>query len=75
MKIRYDRLPEAGLLMVEEMAEKAGISPSGVRARGRKGLIRGGKVADNGQHLYEDIDRMRLYRNEITGIPEEVQYE
>ncbi|HWR88048.1 MAG TPA: recombinase family protein [Acidiferrobacterales bacterium] len=53
LKPRYDRLREAGLLTLQEMAEALHISTTRVKIWNRHGLIRGHAYSDKNECLYE----------------------
>ncbi len=56
LKPRYNRLREAGLLTLEEMASALGISTSSVKIWHRHGLVRGHPYSDKNECLYEHPD-------------------
>jgi hypothetical protein len=53
LKSRYDRLREAGLLTLHEMADALHLSPTHVKIWNRHGLIRGHAYSDKNECLYE----------------------
>jgi DNA invertase Pin-like site-specific DNA recombinase len=53
LKPRYDRLREAGLLTLHEMADALHISPTHVKIWNRHGLIRGHPYSDKNECLFE----------------------
>jgi hypothetical protein len=53
LKPRYDRLREAGLLTLQEMADALHISPTHVKIWNRHGLIRGHPYSDKNECLFE----------------------
>jgi DNA invertase Pin-like site-specific DNA recombinase len=53
LKPRYDRLREAGLLTLQEMADALHISPAHVKIWNRHGLIRGHAYSDKNECLFE----------------------
>jgi hypothetical protein len=53
LKPRYDRLREAGLLTLQEMADALHISPTHVKIWNRHGLIRGHAYNDKNECLFE----------------------
>lgn len=53
LKPRYDRLREAGLLTLQEMADALQISPTHVKIWNRHGLIHGYAYSDKNECLYE----------------------
>jgi DNA invertase Pin-like site-specific DNA recombinase len=53
LKPRYDRLRDAGLLTLQEMAEALHLSPTYVKIWSRHGLIRGHAYSDKNECLYE----------------------
>jgi DNA invertase Pin-like site-specific DNA recombinase len=53
LKPRYDRLREAGLLTLLEMADALHISPTHVKIWNRHGLIRGHPYSDKNECLFE----------------------
>jgi DNA invertase Pin-like site-specific DNA recombinase len=53
LKPRYDRLREAGLLTLQEMAEALHISTTCVKIWNRHGLIRGHAYSDKNECLYD----------------------
>lgn len=54
LKPRYDRLRENGLLTLDEMSIRLGITRKGVIAWRNHGLLRGYPVNDRDDWLYED---------------------
>jgi len=60
LKSRYNRLIDASWLTVDGLAKILGLSPSGVRARRRKGLLKSIKVNDTGQHLYAKVSITKM---------------
>lgn len=75
LKSRYERLREAGLMTSKELAERLGISSSGVRARRRRGSLKAYRVYDSRQCLYEDCTKTSLLEDNVTERTKEVQYE
>jgi DNA invertase Pin-like site-specific DNA recombinase len=53
LKPRYDRLREAGLLTLQEMADALHISPTHVKIWNRHGLIHGHAYSDKNECLYD----------------------
>lgn len=53
LKPRYDRLREAGLLTLQEMADALHITPTHVKIWNRLGLVRGHAYSDKNECLYE----------------------
>ncbi len=53
---RYERLREAGLLTVEEMAERLGVSCPTVKTWRSQGLLRGQLGNDRKEFLYEPVE-------------------
>jgi len=53
LKPRYDRLREAGLLTLQEMADALHVTPTSVKIWNRRGLIRGHAYSDKNECLYE----------------------
>jgi DNA invertase Pin-like site-specific DNA recombinase len=53
LKPRYDRLRQAGLLTLQEMADALHISPTHVKIWNRHGLIHGHAYSDKNECLYE----------------------
>jgi hypothetical protein len=53
LKPRYDRLREAGLLTLQEMADALHISPTHVKIWNRHRLIRGHAYSEKNECLYE----------------------
>ena len=88
LKPRYDRLREKGLMTLEEMSKRLGITPKYVITWRNHGLLHGHPVNDRGDWLYEDpgptpprkalgvrlAKRRQLQENVVHG-PQEVQYE
>lgn len=85
---RYDRLREAGMLTVEEMAQVLGIHPQRVKIWNRHGLIRGHAYNGKNDCLYEHpgenpprkAQGVKLSRRipadlVVTECAQEVQYE
>jgi DNA invertase Pin-like site-specific DNA recombinase len=88
LKPRYDRLREAGLLTVQEMADALHISPTHVKIWNRHRLVRGHAYSDKNECLYEppgaDSPRkaqgtkLSLRRRDVNVVSDpakEVQYE
>ena len=53
LKPRYDRLREAGLLTLQEMAKVLGITPAWAKIWHHHGLVRGHAYNDKNECLYE----------------------
>lgn len=53
LKPRYDRLREAGLLTLQEMADALHVTPTSVKIWNRRGLIRGHAYSDKNECLYD----------------------
>lgn len=53
LKDRFTRLREAGLLTAEEMARELDALPDSIRMWRRRGLLKGHKVNDRNEYLYE----------------------
>ena len=88
LKPRYDRLREAGLLSLQEMADALHITPTHVKIWNRHGLIRGHPYSDKNECLYEPptdetprkaqgtkLSLRRLDRNVVFETAKEVQCE
>lgn len=88
LKPRYDRLREAGLLTLQEMADALHVSTTRVKIWNRHGLIRGHAYSDKNECLYEPpgddaprkaqgtkLSLRRVDRNVVSDPSEEVQYE
>ncbi|MFP4081824.1 MAG: hypothetical protein ACLFVG_03590 [Candidatus Aminicenantes bacterium] len=75
LKSQYERLREAGLLTAKGLAERLGISSSGVRARHRRVCLKAYRVYDSRQCLYEDCTKTSLVEDNVSGRTKEVQYE
>jgi DNA invertase Pin-like site-specific DNA recombinase len=56
LRPRYDRLREAGMLTVIEMAERLGVNPKTVKVWCAHGLLKGFRYTDKGESLYEPLD-------------------
>ncbi len=74
LKSRYDRLREAGMLDVTEMARLLGTNVRTIYVWHKKGIIRGHRYTDRGAHLYEQPgpdsqleDPNRRYRRSKPG--------
>ena len=86
LRPRYDRLREAGMLTVIEMAERLGVNPKTVKVWCAHGLLKGFRYTDKGESLYEPLDdpprkqqgiklRLRVPSSHIFPQPsKEVQY-
>jgi hypothetical protein len=88
LKSRYDRLREAGLLTVEEMARRLGLSTARVNIWRRHGLLRAHAYNDKSDYLYEHpgdnpprkaqgvkLSRRSPVQQVVADRPQEVQYE
>jgi DNA invertase Pin-like site-specific DNA recombinase len=88
LKPRYDRLREAGLLTLLEMADALHISPTHVKIWNRHGLIRGHPYSDKNECLFEPpganpprkaqgtkLSLRHLDSNIVSDRAKEVQYE
>ena len=53
LKPRFDRLREAGLLKLQEMADALHVTPPSVKIWNRRGLIRGHAYSDKNECLYD----------------------
>ncbi len=73
LKIRYDRLREAGLLTLGEMARALNVTPCTVKVWRRRGLIRGHAYSDRHDYLFEPpgADAPVKYKRKMTGTPTE----
>jgi DNA invertase Pin-like site-specific DNA recombinase len=56
LKSRYDRLREAGMLTLSEIARKLEVAPCTVRNWRKHGLLRAHLYNDKNQYLYEPVD-------------------
>lgn len=86
LRPRYDRLREAGMLTVMEMATRLQVNPKTVRVWCAHGLLKGFRYTDKGESLYEPLDnpprkqqgtklQLRAASNRIfPQSPKEVQY-
>jgi DNA invertase Pin-like site-specific DNA recombinase len=85
---RYDRLRQAGMLTVEEMAVVLGISPQSVKIWNRHGLLRSHACNDKNDYLFEHpgnnpprkaqgrkLSERRLANEVVAQGTQEVQYE
>jgi len=85
---RYDRLRQAGMLTVEEMAVVLGISPQSVKIWNRHGLLRSHACNDKNDYLFEHpgnnpprkaqgrkLSERRLVNEVVVQGAQEVQYE
>lgn len=54
LKKRYDRLRDAGLLTLEETAERLGVHPRTVKEWRTRGRLKAQRLNDRGQYLYEE---------------------
>lgn len=88
LKPRYERLREAGLLTLQEMADALHITPTRVKIWLRHGLLRGHAYSDKNECLYEPpgedaprktqgakLSRRRLNPKVVSDPTREVQYE
>ncbi|MCK4816356.1 hypothetical protein KA005_11360 [bacterium] len=75
LKSCYERLQKADLFVVEEIAEKFGISTSGTRAKRAKGHLKAHRLNDTGQHLYSKPRQISLFKDIVPDRPKEAQYE
>jgi len=57
LRPRYERLRDAGMLTVTEMAERLHVNPKTVKIWSRYGLLKGFRFTDKGDALYEPVDR------------------
>lgn len=55
LRTRYERLCEAGMLTVTEMADRLGVAPQTVNIWRRHGLLRAHACNDKPQYLYESM--------------------
>jgi Recombinase zinc beta ribbon domain len=86
LRPRYDRLRQAGMLTITEMAERLRVNPKTVRVWCAHGLLKGFRYTDKGESLYEPLDnpprkqqgaklQLRAASNPIfLQSPKEVQY-
>ena len=88
LKSRFERLREKGMLTLNEMAQRLGISTDRVKAWRAAGLLRAHLCSDKNEYLYEDpgsepprkakgvrlAKRLRLIEN-VSQRPSEVQCE
>ena len=56
LRPRYDRLRQAGMLTVTEMAERLHVNPKTVKVWCAHGLLKGFRYTDKGESLYELLD-------------------
>jgi len=71
LKSRYDRLREKGLLTVDEMANKLGVSTTTVKIWRRHGLLKGLRYNDKGERLFEPMtEEDRPVRNQGQKLSE-----
>ena len=56
LRPRYDRLRQAGMLTVTEMAERLCVNPKTVKVWCAHGLLKGFRYTDKGESLYEPLD-------------------
>ena len=56
LRSRYDRLREAGMLTVIEMAQRLGVNPKTVKVWCAHGLLKGFRYTDKGESLYEPLE-------------------
>jgi DNA invertase Pin-like site-specific DNA recombinase len=56
LRPRYDRLRQAGMLTVTEMAERLRVNPKTVKVWCAHGLLKGFRYTDKGESLYEPLD-------------------
>ena len=76
MRTRFDRLRDRGLLTLDEMAERLGICKATVKRWRRRGRLKGIKLDDMGQYLYEDPGEKSSPRIvAVPGTADEVQCE
>ena len=88
LKSRYNRLRDAGLFTLKEMARKLDVCEATVRKWRRHGLIRGQACDDSNQYLYEDprpdlpsknkgikLIARRRDSQDVNACSQEVQYE
>jgi hypothetical protein len=83
---RYERLRQAGLITVTEMAERLQVNPKAVKTWSRYGLLKSFRLTDKGEALYEPVDhpvekqhgrKLRLRatsENLLPESPKRVQY-
>jgi len=70
LKTRYDRLREAGMLTVEELAAQLAVHPQTVKRWRRHGLLIGYLYNDKNQHLYEPVDSNRPVKQQGVRLSE-----
>ncbi len=88
LRSRYDRLRAAGLLTVQEMADRLHVNPKTIKIWCVHGLLKGSRYTDKGESLYEFPDeappqkqqgvKLRLRAAKPHIVPDsskEVQYE
>jgi hypothetical protein len=88
LKTRYDRLREAGMLTVQEIAQALGVARTTIRIWRVHGLLRGHAYNDKGDYLYDPPGKdapkkaqgLKLSRRSFTdqiisGRTKELQYE
>ena len=86
LKSRYDRLREAGMLTVSEVAKELSVSTDTVKIWRRKGLLRAYPYNEN-QHLYElvgedapvkcqgsELAKRRRFPEIVSTVNDEVQH-
>lgn len=86
LKSRYDRLREAGMLTVSEVAKELSVSTDTVKIWRRKGLLRAYPYNEN-QHLYElvgedtpvkcqgsELSKRRRFPEIVSTVNDEVQH-
>ena len=56
LRPRYDRLRQAGMLTVTEMAQRLQVNPKTVKVWCAHGLLKGFRYTDKGESLYEPLD-------------------
>jgi DNA invertase Pin-like site-specific DNA recombinase len=56
LRPRYDRLRQAGMLTVTEMAQRLLVNPKTVKVWCAHGLLKGFRYTDKGESLYEPLD-------------------
>ena len=74
LKTRYDRLREAGMLSLGELANRLGVCTATINRWRRHGLLRAHAYNDKNQHLYEPVVACGPVRNQGVRLAEKKRF-